>query len=126
MSQNRYSYKKPIEAEEEGDAVEGPAVSTNLDPQDLRHWATNQAAYTSLYKAPNIYTAEDCWVWTQSEMMHLILKRLEALGSREVWWVGDSGGLGHPRGDMRRGHGIWNSQKVGQEGDKICIVKKIE
>ena len=60
MSQNTYSYKKPIEAKEECDAVEGPAVSTNLDPQDLRHWATNQAAYTSLYKAPNIYTAEDC------------------------------------------------------------------
>jgi hypothetical protein len=24
----------------------------------LRHWATNQAAYTSWYEAPNIYTAE--------------------------------------------------------------------
>ena len=35
---------------------------------------------------PNTYTAEDCWVWTQSEKMHLTLKRLEALGSGQVWW----------------------------------------
>jgi hypothetical protein len=37
------------------------------------HWATIQAAYTSWCEAPNTYTAEDCWDWTQSEKMHLTL-----------------------------------------------------
>jgi hypothetical protein len=32
--------------------------------------------------------AEDCQVWTQSEKMHLTLKRLEAPGNGEVWWGG--------------------------------------
>jgi hypothetical protein len=37
------------EAEEEGDPVGGPAVTTNLDAQvwSLRHWDTNLAAYIS-------------------------------------------------------------------------------
>jgi hypothetical protein len=30
--------------------------------------------------------------------MHLILKRIETPGSREVWWVGVQ--WGNPRGDM--------------------------
>jgi hypothetical protein len=48
------------EAEEDGNPV-GPAVSINLDPQrSLRHWTTNQAAYTSWYEAPNTNTTEDC------------------------------------------------------------------
>jgi hypothetical protein len=32
---------------------------------------------------------EDFWVWVQSEKMLLILKRLDAPDSLEVWW--DSG-----------------------------------
>ena len=35
------------EAEEKGDPVGGPAVSINLDSQDLKHWTTKQTAYTS-------------------------------------------------------------------------------
>jgi hypothetical protein len=44
-------------------------------------------------KIYNKYTAEDCRFWVQLEKMHLILKRLEAPGSLEVWrGVGDRGG----------------------------------
>jgi hypothetical protein len=48
--------------------------------QSLYH---HQTAYTSWYEAPNTYTAEDCWVWTQWERM-----RLESPGRLEVWWGG--------------------------------------
>jgi hypothetical protein len=37
---------------------------------------------------PNTHTVEDFWVRVHSEMMHLILKRLEAPGSLEVRWGG--------------------------------------
>jgi hypothetical protein len=53
--------------------------------RSLRHWTTNQAAYTSWYGALNTYTAEDCWIWVQSQKMYLSLKRLEAPGSLEFW-----------------------------------------
>jgi hypothetical protein len=33
-------------------------------------------------------TVEDFWVCVHSEMIHLTLKRLEALGSLEVRWSG--------------------------------------
>jgi hypothetical protein len=52
--------------------------------------------------------------------MHLTLKRLEAPGSREVWWGGgillEIGGGGNYR--MR------NSQGAEQDGDKDWTVKK--
>jgi hypothetical protein len=36
------------EAEEKGHSIGGPAVSINLDPpRSLKHWTTNQNAYTS-------------------------------------------------------------------------------
>jgi hypothetical protein len=44
----------------------------------------------------NTHTVEYFRVCAHSEMMHLTLKRLEALGSLEVKW---GGGCGHPRGD---------------------------
>jgi hypothetical protein len=49
--------------------------------------------------APNTYTAEDFWVWVQSEKMYLTLKRLEAPESLEV---GD-GEWGHSPGDRAWG-----------------------
>jgi hypothetical protein len=50
--------------------------------------------------------------------------RLEAPGSLEVWWGGGRGGdlgVGGEVADrgMGRRYGIWNSQRVDQEGDKI-------
>jgi hypothetical protein len=53
--------------------------------------------------------------------MHLTLKRLEAPGSGEVWW----GGMGTLTWRQVVGRcGMWNSWRVDQEGDKVCIVKK--
>jgi hypothetical protein len=37
-----------------------------------------------ILEAPSTYTAEDFWVCTQSEKMHLTLKRQEASESGEV------------------------------------------
>jgi hypothetical protein len=75
------------EVEEEDDPVGGAAVSINLVPWDLSDTGlTDQAAYISWYEDPNTYTAEDCWVWVQSEKMHLTLKRLQAPGILEVLW----------------------------------------
>jgi hypothetical protein len=71
------------EAEEESNPVEGPAVSINL-VRSLKHWTTNQAAYTSQYEALNTYTAVECQALVQSENMHLTLKRLKAPGSLEI------------------------------------------
>jgi hypothetical protein len=36
-------------------------------------------------RSPSTYTAEDFWVCVHSEMMHLTLRRLEALGNLELW-----------------------------------------
>ena len=65
------------EAEEEGDPIRRPAVSTNLDSWDLTDTETPTRQHTPAdMKPPNTYTAEDCQVWTQLEKVHLTLKRL--------------------------------------------------
>jgi hypothetical protein len=94
--------------------------------RSLKHWTTNQAASTSRYEAPNTHTAEDCWVWVQSGMMHLTFKRQEAPGSLEVRWGGKMGHGGHPHGErgLGRRYGMWNSHRVNQGGgNKIWSVK---
>ena len=65
------------EIEEEGNPEGGPAVSINLDPRDHSDIGPKT---TTWYEIPNTHTAEDCWVWVQSEMMHLTLKRLKTQG----------------------------------------------
>jgi hypothetical protein len=60
-------------------------------------------------RPPNTYTAEDFWVWFQSEKMHLTLKKLKASGSLEFCWGGGASswregmGWGTVRGWTRRG-----------------------
>jgi hypothetical protein len=83
--------EKIEEAEEEGDPVGRPAVSTNLDLQDLSDTGIPTRQYTPTDMNPPIHTniAEDCRVWTQSEKIHLTFKRLEAPWSGEFWWGGD-------------------------------------
>ena len=54
-------------------------MSQTLDHQTGQH--------TPADRPPNKHTVEDFWVCVHSEMMHLTLKRLEALGSLEVKWV---------------------------------------
>jgi hypothetical protein len=50
--------------------------------------------------------------------MHLTHKRLEASGNLEVWW---GGWWGYLHGDRRAGrrYGMWNRQRMKQEGNKI-------
>jgi hypothetical protein len=66
-----WTREKLEESEEDGDPVGEPAVSINLPvpppPWSLKHWATNQAAYASWFEVPNTYTADEWWVWFQSE-----------------------------------------------------------
>jgi hypothetical protein len=50
--------------------------------------------------------------------MHLILKRLEAPGSLEVWLCGVSR-MGDGDKGVERRYGMWNSQRVDWEGNKI-------
>jgi hypothetical protein len=50
----------------------------------------------------HIHKVEGFWVCVYSEIMYLILKRLETLGSLEVRW---SGGWGHPHGGTGVGWG---------------------
>jgi hypothetical protein len=50
-------------------------------------------------------------------MMYLTLKKLEALGSLDVWW--DKGwewevGISSCRQEGREKYGMWNSGRVGQ------------
>ena len=55
--------KELEEAEEEGDPVGGPAVSINLDPQDLSDTGTPTRQHTPTdMRPPTHVTAEDCWV----------------------------------------------------------------
>jgi hypothetical protein len=43
-------------------------------------------------RSPNTYREEDCWVWVQLGMIHLMIKRLEAPRGLEVRWGGSEGG----------------------------------
>ena len=63
----------------------------------------------------NTYTSEDCQVCTQSEKMHLTLKRLKAPGSVRrsggVWgvmWGGDT--------LVEMGEGVWNEEQSEDTG----------
>jgi hypothetical protein len=70
------------EAEEKVYPVGRPTVLISLDPRDISN--TEQPTRQHMpadMRPPNTYTAEDCWVWVQSEKMYLTLKRLEAPGS---------------------------------------------
>jgi hypothetical protein len=56
----------------------------------------------------------DFLVWTQSEKMHLSLKRLVSPGSGEVW----------QSGDILLEIGVWGGGTgVDQEGNKVWTVK---
>jgi hypothetical protein len=68
----------------------------------LRHWANNQAAYTSWYEAPDTYTTKNYPVWLQWEKACLTLKRLEVPGSERP---GGFRVLGHPLGNWGGGMG---------------------
>jgi hypothetical protein len=94
---------RPKEAEKRGEPVGGPAVSITLDPRDLSNTGPpNRQHIPADMRPPNICISEDCQVCAHSEMIHLTLKRLEALESLEVRW----GGGGNPHEDMGWGGGM--------------------
>jgi hypothetical protein len=58
--------------------------------------------------------------------MHLILKRLEAPGSLEVWWLGVGVGVVTSSWRQRGGrrYGMWNSWSMDWDGNKIGNLNK--
>jgi hypothetical protein len=78
--------KKLEETEEASDPVRRPAVSTNLEPRNISDTGPPIRQHTPTdIRPPTTYTAKNCLVWTKSEKMHLILKRLESPGDGEFW-----------------------------------------
>jgi hypothetical protein len=74
------------EAEGKGYPIGRSEVSTNLDPRELPETEPPMRQHTRAgLRATGTYVAEDCLVWLQWEKVHLILKRLETPGKREVW-----------------------------------------
>ena len=72
------------EAEEKDDSVGGPAVSINLDPRDLSNIGPGNRQHTPAERGPQHTCSRGLPGCVHSEMVHLILKRLEAPGSLEV------------------------------------------
>ena len=58
--------------------------------------------------SPNTHTAEDYWIYVQSEMMCLTLKKLETPGSLEIRWGGEMGTSTWGQ-EVTRRYGMWNS-----------------
>jgi hypothetical protein len=86
----------------------------NLGPRDLSNTGPPNRQHAPADTRPPTHTVEDFRVCVHSEMMHLTLKSLEALGSLEVRWAG---GWGHPRGDRAgRRYGMWSSRRVDGRG----------
>jgi hypothetical protein len=105
------------EAEEEGDPVGGPAVSINLDPeisQTLDHQPGRIYTYSTGLLGLGLVT-EDA------------PNPQENGGPREgrglVAWVGMEIGVGLSmwRQGVGRSYGMWKSQRVDWEGDKIWL-----
>ena len=72
-----------------------------------------------------MHTAEDCWIWVQSEKMHPQGNG----GPRELrdlvgWDVGRGGTSLWRQQEGGRRYGMWNNQRVDQKEDKIWSVKK--
>jgi hypothetical protein len=77
---------------EEDDPLGGPAVSINLDLQDLSNTGPNRQHTPADWRLPTHIPAEDCSVCIHSDMMQLTLQTLETLRSLEVRW--SRGGVG--------------------------------
>ena len=91
-------------------------VSTNLDPQNLSKTRPPVRQHTPADMKHSTYTAEECWVYTQSEKMCLILKRLEELGNGDVFYdKGEGGKVGTSL--WRQKEEVWDmEQSVGWLG----------
>jgi hypothetical protein len=78
-------------------------------------------------RAPNTYAAEDCRVWVQSEKMYLTYKKTGVPREFRVLVLcvcvcggGEVGGWTCSwRWGAKKRFGIWDSQRVDREGNKI-------
>jgi len=119
--------EKLEEAEEGGDSIGRTAISTNPHPRDLSDTEPPTRQHTPADMRPqHIYSLQRS-PRSGFSQMHLTLKRLEAPGIEEVWWgegawVVTSSWRCKGRGE----YGMWNSQKVYPEGDKVWTVKQIK
>ena len=89
------------EAEEEGDPIGRPGVSTNPDPQDLSDTEppTRQDTLAGP-KPPYIYSRGLSGLASMREdAPNPLTERFEAPGNEEVWW----------------GMGVWGSGSVGED-----------
>ena len=103
----RWIMKKLEEAEEDGDPIGRPAVSTNLDAWGFSDNEPQIRQHSLADMRLQIYTAEDCWLWTQSEKMHLTLNWLGTPGSEQFCWDVE-GGWGYPFEDRDCGEEVWD------------------
>jgi hypothetical protein len=72
-----------------------------------------------------IHTVEDFSVCAHSEMIHLILERLEATGNLEVRWGREVGASMWRQGGVGRRCGMWSSWRVdGGVGNGTRSVKE--
>jgi hypothetical protein len=76
------------EAEQKGNPVGGPAVPINLDLQDLSNTGPPNRQHIPADMRSPIHIQQRTAGSFHSEMMHLILKRLEVPGSLQVRWGG--------------------------------------
>jgi hypothetical protein len=125
-----WTREKLEEAEEEGDPMERPAVLTNLNPHNLSDMEppTRQHTQADMSTPPHTHTH----TYMRGPLV-LDSVRASALNPWETWGLVEWGGVvvvGHPLGDVwwrqmgERRCGMWNSQRVDQEGDKVWTAKK--
>ena len=72
------------EAEEEGNPIGRPAVSTNLNPKDLSKTGPPTRQHNQTIWGHQHIFSRRLRVWTQSAKIHLTLKRQEEPGSGKV------------------------------------------
>jgi hypothetical protein len=119
--------EKLEEAQEEGEPVEGPAVSINLEPEISQTLGYQPGNIHQLIRGPQpIYSR-------RLPGLDLFIK--DALNSQEtggpilwgvlVGWVGWSGGVGTFSWRQGLVEEVWVvKQSMDQEGDKIWTIKK--
>ena len=74
-----------LEEAEKGEPVGGPAISINLDLQDLSSTGPPIRQVTPAYMKLPTHMQQRLLLSLGSEKMNIILKRLEVPGSLEVW-----------------------------------------
>jgi hypothetical protein len=109
--------KRPEEAEEEGNLIGRPAVSTSLDPRDLSDTEPPIRQHTLADMRPqHIFSRGLPGLATVREEAPNLGETPEAPGSRDVWW---GGGRGVETSSWRQGrrNGMRNSERTDRKGN---------